>query len=154
MRVLLFQTGGRRLALPSREVSEIVLRPALTRLGEEPPWLEGYFRLEQELVPVLRADRLVGQGEDSRSLYTHLLVLKVTQRPVALAVERALDVLEVPPESLATVQPRDTFNESVAAMIILGEESIPLLSGRRMLLQEEEQRVDYWTRRAAERLPQ
>lgn len=154
MQVLLFQTGGRRLALPSREVSEVVLRPALTRLGEEPPWLEGYFRLENDLVPVLRADRLLGQGEDSRSLYTHLLVLGVTRRPVALAVERALEVAEVPPDRLATVQPKDTFNESVAAMIVQGEESIPLLSGRRLLLREEEQRVDYWTRRAAERLPQ
>lgn len=153
MQVLLFQTGGRRLALPSREVSEIVLRPALTRLGEEPPWLEGYFCLENDLVPVLRADRLLGKGEDSRSLYTHLVVLNVTRRPVALAVERAQEIVDVPSEQLTVVRPEDSFNKSVAAMLVLGEEQIPLLSGRRLLLDEEQQRVEYWVQRATERLP-
>lgn len=152
MQVLLFQTGGRLLALPSREVSEIVLRPALTRLGEEPPWLEGYFCLENDLVPVLRADRILGQGEDSRSLYTHLLVLNVTRRPVALAVERAQEIVEIPPDRLTNVRQQDSFNQCVAAMVIWNEEHIPLLSGRRMLLDEEQQRVDYWTQRASERL--
>jgi chemotaxis signal transduction protein len=152
MQVLLFQTGGRLLALPSREISEIVLRPALTRLGEEPPWLEGYFCLESDLVPVLRADRILGQGEDSRSLYTHLLVLNVTRRPVALAVERAQEIVEVAADQLTTVRQEDSFNQCVAAMVIWNDEQIPLLSGRRMLLDEEQQRVDYWTQRASERL--
>ncbi len=154
MQVLLFQTGGRRLALPSREVSEIVLRPALTRLGEEPPWLEGYFCLENNLVPVLRADRLLGRSEDSRSLYTHLLVLNVTRRPVALAVERAEELAEISPDALTTVRETDSFNQCVAAMMAWRGDQVPLLSGRRMLLDEEQRRVEFWLQRAEERLPQ
>ncbi len=146
MQLLLFQTGGRLLALPAREVREVLLRPFLTRRGDEPPWLEGFFHLEGEPVGVLRSDRILGQGvEDSRTLYTHLIVLRA--EPIALSIERAREVLAVSSEQLEPPEPPP--HPAVAATVVTPTQRMPLVSSRRLL--DDEQRGEL-RRRAGEHL--
>lgn len=152
MQVLLIRTGGRLWGIPAREVREVLLRPGLLTLPALPPWLEGFFNLEGRAVPVLRADRLLGTGEDSLSLYSHLLLLGEVQKPAALAVERVLELVEVGGAELLPLAGADSFNQAVAAIFERGSDRIPLLSTRRLLLHEEHDRVGYWGQQAQDRL--
>lgn len=152
MQVLLFGCGGRRFALPLREVREVLLRPAVVPLAEAPPWLEGFLRVENRAMPVIHLDRLLGVGDGGRSLYSHLLVVAGEQRDCALSVEQADEVLELEPDQLLPLDPSDSLAHVVGALIGRNGQAIPVLSGRRLLLEEEKKRLEHWATIEEERL--
>ncbi|MCK6552390.1 chemotaxis protein CheW [Myxococcota bacterium] len=97
---LVFQLARARWALPIAEVREILPAALPVPLPEAPAIVDGLLDLHGELVPVL--DLRVRLGGEKRPLdpSEHFVVTCVGARLAALRVDRVLDVVHVPEESI------------------------------------------------------
>lgn len=150
MDLVVFRAGGQDFALPAREVQEVVLRPATIQIGPQPPWMDGFFSVDGRTVALLRLDRLLQLPEDPDELYSHVILLQ--EHPMALSVARVTEVLKIRTDQLKPLPAGHTFNRAVAALVDRRPGPVALLSGRRLLLEEEQERVNRWTALAEERL--
>jgi purine-binding chemotaxis protein CheW len=93
-------------------------------------------------VPVVALDRLFALRETPRGLYTPLLLLDSRAGPLALLVDRVTELAQVPAESLAPVGSGAALNDCAAAEVrwkgVVGH----LLSLERLLLVQEQRRLD------------
>jgi purine-binding chemotaxis protein CheW len=90
--VLIFEVGGRRFGLPAAELREIVRVVALTSLPGVPASIEGVINVRGDLVPVIDLRRALGLPARGVALADHLVVLRLDSAPVALRVDRALEL--------------------------------------------------------------
>ena len=95
MKVLLFQVARQRYALPMEGIKEIVRAVAISALPEAPPIVAGVINLRGSIVPVL--DMRARFGADARDVRPseHFIIVEGNQRPVALRVDRALELAQV-----------------------------------------------------------
>ena len=150
MELVVFRSGGQDFALPAREVQEVVLRPLTIQVGPQPAWMDGFFSVDGRTVALLRLDRLLQLEEDREDLYSHVVLLQ--EHPMALSVARVLEVTRVEADKLKPLPEAHTFNRAVAALIERKSGPVALLSGRRLLLEEEQERLLSWAALAEERL--
>jgi len=92
---LVFETGGRKWALPQRWVVEVMRLPRLMRIPNAPEGLVGMVNLRGTLVPVLGAAALLGLnagpgGEPA------VVVLRQGRQWVGLAVAQVLGLQSFP----------------------------------------------------------
>lgn len=139
---VVMRLGSRRCALPRAAVRELLPLPRLWRPPGLPRPLAGFLNLAGEAVPVLDLPRLFGlatAAEAEDALYRHLvLVGGEGQPPLALLVDRVLDMLRIPAERLRPVPPEATLNGCAVAEIETPEGFIHLLAADRILLAQEE----------------
>lgn len=156
---LVVDVAGTACAVPGAAVDEILPLPRLWRPPGGPAALAGFFDLGGQAVPVLDLAVLFGLArpadEDGsmprRMVYRHLLLM-AGPMPLALLVDRAADLVRVPPEAVTPVLDGATLNGCVAHEIRLGERLLHGLSPERILLAEERARLDAQTRAAQARL--
>ncbi|MBY0294588.1 MAG: chemotaxis protein CheW [Methylobacterium sp.] len=156
---LVVDVAGTACAVPGAAVDEILPLPRLWRPPGGPAALAGFFNLGGEAVPVLDLAVLFGLARPAdeggsmprRMVYRHLLVM-AGPMPLALLVDRAADLVHVPPEAMTPVTDGATLNGCVAHEIRLGERLLHGLSPERVLLAEERARLDAQTRAAQARL--
>lgn len=139
--LMAFRTGGQRCALPLKWVREIVHMALLSHPPGLPSILQGFLNLQGEALPVLRLDRLFGLSEQSPGLYTPLVILRNPGPPLALAVDEVTGVFFVSAEGLLPVRETDLFNGCVEAEVVLGGQTVHLLSLERLLLEQERRRI-------------
>ena len=150
MDLVVFRAGGQEFALPAREVQEVALRPATVQIGPMPPWIEGFFSVDGRTVALLRLDRLLHLSEDADDLYSHVVLLQ--DHPMALGVARVVEVATVPANALKPLPPGHAFNRAVAALVERKTGPVALLSGKRLLMEEEQERLNRFAGLAEERL--
>jgi chemotaxis-related protein WspB len=75
MRVLTFQVGPDRLALPLASVVEVVPRERLHRPAGAPAWLAGLFLHRGRAVPVVDLFALAGAGECPADLSSRIILV-------------------------------------------------------------------------------
>ncbi len=117
---VIFRIGMQRYALPLAVVERVVRMVSIVPVPETPPWLIGVIDLHGRLIPVIDLrDRL---GHPVRNIHPddRLLVLSLTERSVALAVDEASDIL-ICPDSLEEVLP-DPFRQSPYLKAIIRSE--------------------------------
>ncbi|OHC73710.1 MAG: hypothetical protein A3G18_03845 [Rhodospirillales bacterium RIFCSPLOWO2_12_FULL_58_28] len=136
--VVVFDLAGMKCAIPSPRLREVVLMPLLTRGPGLPSILEGIMNIEGEAVAVLRLDRLFGLPEKKPDLYTPLLVLKGTEIPVALLVDRVQEVSAVGDDDIMPFNGDDAFNGCIEAELTKDGKTIHLLSVDHILLEREQ----------------
>jgi chemotaxis-related protein WspB len=100
MRVLTFQVGSDRMALPLTGVVAVVPRVPLRRLAGGPDWLAGLLSHRGGAVPVIDLARLTGAGECPDALGSRIILVP---RPggaagelLGLLAAEVADVREVP----------------------------------------------------------
>lgn len=150
MDLVVFRAGGQDFALPAREVAEVVLRPATVQVGPQPAWIDGFFSVDGRTLALLRLDRLLQLPEDPDELYSHVVLLQ--EQAMALQVARVAEVTRIRPDQLKPLPEGHTFNRAAAALIDRRSGPVALLSGRRLLLEEEQERLSRWSALAEERL--
>lgn len=154
--IAVFDVGGRRCALPTAAVQEVLLLPELARPPGLPPVLEGVMNLGGVAVPVLRLDRLMDLPEQSLDLYSPIILLRGLAAPVALLGERMREVRSLEPGALAPVGGDEvgdeTFRACILGLVGEGEEAIHLLDPARILLAEEQARLVAFQAEAQRRL--
>jgi purine-binding chemotaxis protein CheW len=110
--LLIFELDGQRCAVMASEVLEVQRAVAIARLPRCPKIVEGVIDLRGKLVPVLDVRARLGLPPRPLALSDHLVVARVPRtrsgaaaqpsdpRVVAIRVDRALDLLTVPPEKI------------------------------------------------------
>jgi len=89
---LVFEVGGRRYGLASFEVVELVRVVAVVPLPAAPGWVEGVVNLRGRVVPVIDLRDRLGLPAKAVELSDQLLVARGRNFPVAVRIDRALDL--------------------------------------------------------------
>ena len=151
MNVLVARVAGKPVAFSASEVVRVALRPRLQELPQQPSWMLGLTQYGKQVVAVVDLAQLMGWGELLDSLYSHVIFVSIEEQLVGLAVERASDVLELHPEELHPLPANSTFHGVAAAVFPIGDELVPLLVPRLLLLKEEREKLAWWTQVEATR---
>lgn len=117
--LVVFALHGERFALQGRAVREAVRAVAVAALPDAPGVVEGVINYRGRLAPVLDVRARFGLPPQRLDPGQHFILAEAGSRLVALRVDRALDLLEVPAdaiESAASVAPGSRRTEGVARL--------------------------------------
>lgn len=145
--LLVFALSGRSFALPRAAVQSLLPMAALAEPPNRPPLLAGFLMLPDLALPVVSLARLLGLPELPPSPATALVRLRGPS-PRALLVDRALAILRPDACSWRQVDPAESFGGVLRAEVMLENETCGVLVPERLLLREEETRIEAF--RAAE----
>lgn len=96
LQLLCVDVAGHRCALPVEDVVEIHAAVQLTSLAGAPVQVAGVINRRGRPVPVLDGRRLLGAVTRPLRVDDCLVVVRLREREVALLVDAALEVLDVP----------------------------------------------------------
>lgn len=131
-----FLVAGRRFAVPTSEVAEVLRAGRLTSVPRAPEFFAGLLNLRGRIVPVIDLERRLGlQPTVPRSRERIHLVLQPSDEWCSLLVDEILDVIEIADddfEPVAAQQPSDATDAAVA--VHAAEEGLLYLLDLRQLL--------------------
>ncbi|WP_247893949.1 chemotaxis protein CheW [Azospirillum endophyticum] len=160
VRCVVFSVAGRVLALPVEAVRRFLPLPRLERLPTAPLPVEGVFRYQGEVVPVLRLDILLDLAEGAAvpSLYSPLLLVTWQGRPAALLADQVHGDMAVDPAERTPTDPSLSFNGCAAGAFldrVTGRGgAVTLLDPGRLLTEAEGRLLDSFRAVAERRLAQ
>jgi chemotaxis signal transduction protein len=130
--VLVVELGGRHYGLPAAEVVEVLRVVTCVPLARAPEWVEGAFSLRGTVVPVLDLRSRLGLPARAAEVSDHLVVVQTWGRPVALRVDRALELAEPDAADADGDGDDDGDGTGVAGIgvVWLSDELLPLLDLR------------------------
>jgi chemotaxis-related protein WspB len=82
MVVLMCEAAGGRLAIPVRDVVEVIARPRLEPLAGKPDWFAGLFAYRGQVTPVVELGRLMG-GDVRPPMWSNRIVVVRVPQPAA-----------------------------------------------------------------------
>lgn len=95
-----FVIEGQRYALPVSVVERVLPMVAVSPLPQAPAVVLGVISVHGQVVPVTDFRRRVGLAPREYGVGSHLLVARTRRRTLALAVDEALGVRDVPSEAV------------------------------------------------------
>jgi purine-binding chemotaxis protein CheW len=104
---LLFTLDQRRFALPVAQVREAVAAVAITPLAGAPGVVEGVIDVRGTPTPVLDLRARFALPPKPLAVSDHLVLATAGDRPVALRVDRATDVVSLDEEAVSAARPDD-----------------------------------------------
>lgn len=143
-RYALFRSGGAVWAIAAAAVAEVLPIATVTRPAGSPRGLVGFMNVGGEPLPVVRLAELMGARDAiDDELYHHVLRLNVRNCPTGLSllVERVISV-DARAERLAPLEPGQSVNDALIGNLVTADGLVPLLDWGRLLLLEEQQRID------------
>jgi purine-binding chemotaxis protein CheW len=117
--LVVFALHGERFALQGRAVREVVRAVAVAALPDAPGVVEGVINYRGRLAPVLDVRSRFGLPPQLLDPSQHFILADAGSRLVALRVDRALDLLEVPADAIEaadSVAPGSRRTEGVARL--------------------------------------
>lgn len=100
MDTLVFQLAGQRFGIAAHDVVELLPAVSVTPLPRAPEIVEGVINVRGLVVPVLDIRSRFGLPGRPVRHTDHYVVAKAGKRVVAVRADRAVDLLQVPPEAL------------------------------------------------------
>jgi purine-binding chemotaxis protein CheW len=97
-----------------------------------PSLIAGLLNLRGTAVPIIRVDRLFGQPESPPGLYTPLIILRDTDRPLGMLVSAVDEILTVPEAEVVEAGPGATWNGCTTAGAQVQGRTIHFLSPERL----------------------
>ncbi len=94
---VVLRAGGHWLAVPAAAVRQVVTLGAVARAPRSPAWLVGLTVIEGRPLPVVSAQRLLGEEEAATpgAMLPRLVVVGGAEGEVALVADEAVGVVEV-----------------------------------------------------------
>ena len=106
-----------------------------------PALIAGLLNLRGTAVPIIRVDRLFGAAAEGQTgLYTPLIILRNTERPLGMLVSAVDEILTIPEDEVVAAGPGATLNGCATAGAQAHGRTIHFLSIERMF-EESERRV-------------
>lgn len=145
-RYVLFRAAGQSWAIAAAGVSEVLPTAALDRPPGSPRALMGFMNLGGTALPVVSLARLLILDDETSQpddLYHHVLRLagRGGAAPFGLQVERVTDV-DATPDGMAPLGEGQSINDAVIGALVMGAQLVPLLDWGRLLLVEEQRRIE------------
>lgn len=130
---ILFRAREQLCAVPVSQVREIMRPLPVTFLADMPQFVLGFSRIRDVATPVVDAGGLLGL--DSPAAATRLLILRIADRSIALAVEAVMGVHGILRQSLQDLPLllRDSKGELVSSIASLDKEFLLVLHTARLL---------------------
>jgi purine-binding chemotaxis protein CheW len=118
--ILIFDLDGARFGLDATQVRECIWLPELTPAVEAPPWIVGLFSLRGRIVPVADLRPRFGHATRDYRPSDQVVVVEADGRPLGLIVGEAIEVIDLPGES---IQPPPRFDAANAGLerLVAGE---------------------------------
>jgi purine-binding chemotaxis protein CheW len=148
--VLVFELGGYCCGAPLGEIQEVLPMCRLVQTIGQPAALAGFLNLRGEMAPLVLLDRLFGLEPTPLHLYSHIVVTRGS-RPLALSVERALDVVAIDAGVPLEPPAGNVFGDCLEGVLRAGSREVNLLRLDQVLLAEERSKIAEFTRMATER---
>lgn len=92
MEILLFEVGGQRQALASRDVREVLPAVTVTPMVGAACFVEGVVNLRGNVLPVVDARAWLGLPTRPIEPSDHLIVVRLEERSAMLRVDRAMEL--------------------------------------------------------------
>lgn len=140
-RLFVFEVGAERFAVDLELVREVVAVCQLSRPPGTPSILRGFLALDGQPIPVLDPRRLFGGEEAALHPDAHLVILARAPTALALLVDRALGLEEVPADCWRPLPAGHSFNDCAEGDARIGPDTVHVLSAARLLLDEERRRI-------------
>ncbi|HWA16570.1 MAG TPA: chemotaxis protein CheW [Gemmatimonadales bacterium] len=135
--LLSFELSGRRFALTSTVVREIVRAVSMAPLPKAPPIIEGVINVRGTLVPVLDIRQRFGLPAVPLSASDHLILAAAGLRIVAIRVDQATGLVTVPEEDIDSAEARVPGAELVAGIARLPDGALVIHDLERFLSLDE-----------------
>ena len=116
---LLFTLDQRRFALPVAQVRETVAAVAITPLAGAPGVIEGVIDVRGTPTPVLDLRARFDMRPKPLAVSDHLVLATAGERPVALRVDRAVDVLSLADDAMSAARADDPAMRHLAGVVHL-----------------------------------
>ena len=97
---VLFQVGDTNYAVAAAQVEQLEMVEELTRVPDSPPFLAGMVYLRGRVVPVVNLRIRFGLPAIAFDMSSRLIVVRLEQRLVALAVDSAREYRSFPDQAL------------------------------------------------------
>lgn len=142
-RYIVFQSGGATWAISAGRVIEVLPTTLLERPPGSPRALAGFMVLAGQPLAVVRLAALFGAAEvEGDDFYRHVLRLaRGSGAPLGLLVDRVTDV-DARADAVAPLEAEQSVNGALVANLVVGGALVPLIDCDRLLLMEEQQRID------------
>lgn len=137
--LLEFVLEGARYALPLDQVMEVALRPSWRPLPGSPRGVLGVVNYRGKALPVVDPQRCWTGTESRFSRDAHLLIVRTARRELALLVDRAEGLREVPAEK---IQPPNVAARHVAGLCVVDGELRVIQDLDLLLSLDEERQLD------------
>ena len=153
-RFILFRSAGGVWAVAAAGVREVLPTAQMDRPAGAPRALAGFMLVDGAPLAVVRLAALFGTaGEGADELYSHILRLPAAPgaTPLGLLVDRVTDV-DARADGMAPLEPSQSLNGALIGNLVVGGELVPLLDWGRLLLLEEQLRIEDLAAAARQRL--
>ena len=140
-RLFVFEIAGELFGVNLETIREVLPVSLLSRPPGTPSILQGFLNLGGQAIPVLSPKRLFQLNDLPPNAYSHLLILKRAEIPLAILVDRAVGTAETAQSSLMPVGQNHSFNDCVECDVRIGTQTVHVLSIERLLIKEEESRI-------------
>jgi purine-binding chemotaxis protein CheW len=133
--VLIFEIGGQRYGLPASAVRELVRAVAIRPLPLDSTVIEGVIDVRGVVVPVLDLRARLHLPSKAVEPSDHLVIIEaeVGARPIAVRVDRAIELFASDAAALEPVRELLPGWEDAAEVVRLPDGLVPLLDLRRLI---------------------
>lgn len=152
--IFIFEVAEELFGVSPEAIREVLPVSLLSRPPGTPSILQGFLNLGGQSIPVLNTKRLLQLKDSPPTAYSHLVVLKRPETPLAMLVDRAIGTELTAPEVLMPVGQGHSFNDCVESDVRIGTQTVHVLSVEKLLLKEEESRISQLHALEQERLRQ
>ncbi len=142
IRLVLCRMADKFFALTTDRVAQIIYMARLMEPPGLPSFCPGFLNLRGKAVPVVNLAVLMQFPDVPVDLYTPLVIVKTDKIPLALLVEKVVDVITVNMEQICPLENHGVFNQCVSGTGKNNDgNTFHLLSPEQILLAREKQRM-------------
>lgn len=141
-RLVVFTLDEQRYGLPLAVVERIVRAVEITPLPKAPPIVAGVINVQGRVVPVVSLRRRFGLLEREIDLSDQFVIARTARRWVALVVDAATGVVEVPAEKIVAAEKVLPHLEYIAGLAKLEDNLILIHDLDAVLSLDEENALD------------
>jgi purine-binding chemotaxis protein CheW len=116
VKLMLFRVGETRLALPARNLIEILPASTIHPVPGCPPAVEGVINVRGEIVSVIRLGDLIGVTHRPADRRTAILLAQDASRRSGLRVDALIDLLDIPEDAIQP--PPETLRPSLRPVAV------------------------------------
>ncbi len=135
--ILVFEVHGQQFGLRSEDVLEVLRAATLTPMPNVPRAIEGLLNLRGRAVPVLNTRAMFGFPEQAMRHSDHLVLLRSGDQPVALRVDRALDLIALEVEMPEASEPKGSASYFVDLVVNTADGMVHVLDSTQLLSENE-----------------
>ncbi len=119
--ILVFDVAGWRYGIPVSDVQELLRSVSVTPLPNAPTAVEGLINVRGEVTAVFDLRQRFGLPPKDLASSDHFVLARAGERKVALRVDRAVDVIQVPPDDIDSVHRIGSNEGFLAGVAKLGD---------------------------------